>query len=219
MIALIVQTEDDRAREREERKSRFPGANYGSLLDVNAEMLEEFEAALKGCGEEGIQRCLTRHPYILQYALRHSGHHGTWAFPKQVIRTTAADRSSGMIPDYLVAARSSLGYRWFVVELKRPDQQFSNGKGDSFSTQGGRAVAQCQSYLAHFQNYIDTVRANVRIDELIQPQGAVLIMGRSSLETEEQRQFRANFVATTPQIDVVSYDRLLENLRTDVPRR
>jgi hypothetical protein len=219
MAGLKLMTADDREREREERRTRFVGATYGSVLDVSSAVLAEFEAALADGGEEVIQRCLTQHPYIIQYALRHSGHHGTWAFPKQVIRTTAADRSKGMIPDYLVAAASSLGYRWFIVELKRPSIQFANSRGDAFSSEANKAVAQCQSYLAHFQNYIDSVRANVRIGDLIQPQGAVLIMGRSSSETEAHRQFRANFVETTPKIDVVSYDRLLEGLRADVAAR
>jgi hypothetical protein len=216
MVQLKIQTEDDRLREREARKLLFVGANYGSVLDVDRAALEAFEAALEDGGEEVMQRCLESNPYIVQYALRHSGHHGTWVFPKQMIRTTGADKSSGMIPDFLVAARSSLGFRWFIVELKRPGEQFANSKGSSFSSEGGKAVAQCQAYLNHFQNYIDTVRANVRVEELIQPQGAVLIMGRSSMETDAQRRFGANFVEATPKIDVLSYDRLLECLRADV---
>lgn len=219
MPTLNLKTAGDWEREREERRNRFAGATYGSVLDVNSVVLAEFEAALADGGEEVIQRCLTRNPYIIQYALQHSGHHGTWAFPKQVIRTTAADKSKGMIPDYLVAGQSSLGYRWFIVELKRPVFQFANRKGDAFSTEASKAIGQCQSYLAHFQNYIDSVRANVRVGDLIQPKGAVLIMGRSSLETEAQRRFRANFVETTPKIDVVSYDRLLWGLQADVPGR
>lgn len=216
MPRLDLLSEEDHARAREENKRRFQGARYGSVFDVNSTVLAEFEAALEDGSEEVMQRCLTRNPYIIQYALRHSGHHGTWVFPKQMIKTTSANRSHGMIPDYLVAGKSSLGYRWFIVELKRPDHQFANARGDAFSGEGGKAVAQCQSYLTHFQNYIDIVRSNVGIADLIQPQGSVLIMGRSSMETEIQCRFRANFVATSPKIDVVSYDRLLEGLRWDV---
>jgi len=39
----------------------------------------------------------------------------------------------------------------------------------SREAEGHKAVAQCQAYLTHFQDYIDTVRNNVRIAELIQP--------------------------------------------------
>jgi hypothetical protein len=71
-------------------------------------------------------------------------------------------------------------------------------------------------YLSHFQDYIDAVRNNIRIDELVQPKGAVLLIGDSARETKKQREFRANFVRTTPQINVVSYQRILAGLESDL---
>jgi hypothetical protein len=49
-------------------------------------------------------------PYLLQYAVDRSGHHGIWVYPKQMIKPKRADGTSGFIPDYLIATRSSLGY-------------------------------------------------------------------------------------------------------------
>jgi hypothetical protein len=201
---LSPQTAEELEREIKERRRRFLGASFGSLLDVGRAMLAEFETALDDGTEEAMQRCLTRNPYLIQYALQQSGHHGTWAFPKQMIKMTAVGKATGLIPDYLVATQSSLGYQWFVVELKRPGHQFANEKGDALSSEGNKAVVQCHAYLAHFQNCIDSVRSNVKVHELVQPQGAVLIMGRSSMEKPVQRQIRANFVDATPRVDVVT---------------
>lgn len=105
-----------------------------------------------------------------------------------MIRPRGADGTSGLIPDFLIATRLSLGYFWSVVELKRFDLQFSIRKGDGYSSEGGKTHAQCNSYLAHFQDYIDSVRSNVRIAELIQPKGAILLIGDSENESDAQRQ-------------------------------
>jgi hypothetical protein len=182
-------------------------------------VLKDLRAALSDGREEAIQKVLTANPYLIQYTVDHSGHHGIWVYPKPMIKPPAADATPGLIPDYLVATRSSLGYFWYVVELKRFDVQFANSDGSGPSPDGHKAVAQCQAYLAHFQDYIDIVRSNVRIAELIQPDGAILLIGNSSADNEGQRQCRANFVRSTPKINVVSYQRIVERSESDLRAR
>lgn len=198
-----------------EQAALMPAGLYGSIRQLREETSALFDAALAAGNEEAIQRMLTENPYLIQYAIKNSGHHGLWVFPKATIRTTGADRSPGLIPDFLVASRSSLGYRWTVVELKRADEQFANKAGTGFSSTASKAITQCQGYLAHFADYIDIVRANIRVPDLIQPSGAVILIGDSANETDAQRHIRANFVRTNPQIDVVSYDRIRASLRSD----
>jgi hypothetical protein len=199
-----------------EQAALMPDGIWGSLGQLKPETPALFEAALAAGDEEAIQRLLTLNPYLIQYAINNSGHHGLWIFPKAIIRTTGADRSPGLIPDFLVASRSSLGYRWTIVELKRSDVQFANKSGTGFSTTANQAIAQCQGYLTHFSDYIDIVRANIRVPDLIQPHGAVLLIGEGATETDAQRQIRSNFVRTNEAIDVVSYDRIRYGLRHDV---
>jgi hypothetical protein len=201
---------------RKELAGQFLGANFGRLRDVNSAVLEDLCAGLSDGREEAIQKVLTANPYLIQYAVDQSGHHGIWVYPKPMIKPPGADRTAGLIPDYLVATRSSLGYYWHVVELKRFDVQFANSDGSGLSAEGHKAVAQCQAYLTHFQDYIDTVRNNVRIPELIQPSGAILLIGNSSAENESQRQCRANFVRNTSKISVVSYQRIVGHLESDL---
>jgi hypothetical protein len=169
--------------------------------------------------EEAIQEVLAENPYLIQYAVEGSGHHGIWVFPKQMIKQRGADSTAGLVPDFLIVTCSSLGYFWHIVELKRFDVQFSNQNGTGLSPEGNRAVVQCNSYLTHLQDYIDSVRSNIRVEELIQPQGAVLLIGDSEKENKAQRQCRANFVRNSHRINVVSYRRIISHLESDLRSR
>jgi len=206
-------------KRRQEWAGYFPGALFGWPGDATAATLASFRAALGAESEEAIQEVLTADPYLIQYAIDHSGHHGVWVFPKQMIKPRGADGSQGLVPDYLVVSRSSLGYFWNIVELKRFDQQFANQKGDAFSPEGNKAIGQCNAYLTHFQDYVDTIRNNIRVAELIQPEGAILLMGDSDIESDAQRRFRSDFVRNHAKIKVVSYRRIIKALESDLQSR
>lgn len=207
------------AQRKAELIAQFPGAQFGWPLDARRPALEAFQLALNAGREEAIQGVLTANPYLIQYAVDHSGHHGIWAFPKQMIKPRSADGTQGLIPDYLIATRSSLGYFWHVVELKRFDVQFANQNGDGYSQDGNKAVAQCNNYLAHFQDYIESIRSNIRIPELIQPEGAILLIGDSETESDAQQLCRSSFVRNNPRVKVVSYRRILNGLQSDLESR
>lgn len=216
---ILTLADIDWEAERAKAQAEFPTARYGEPRDASEQALREISEALAAFKEEAIQAALSRHPYAIQYAIPQSGHHGTWAFPKQMIKMSGADSSPGLIPDFLVASRSSLGYYWHIVELKRFDRQFANLNGTAFSPDGNQAVAQCNRYLRHFQEYIDAVRGTIRIQELVQPVGVILIIGDSDSETAAQQRMRADFVRTNPRINVVSYRRILQGLERDVASR
>lgn len=199
-----------------ERAAVFPTARYGAIRTLTAEKVDAFEAALLAGPEEGIQQALTDCPYLLQYVTPSSGHHGLWAFPKEMIRPRSALDDPGLIPDFLIVTASSLGYFWHIVELKRFDVDFANAAGDGFSSTAHKAIAQCNGYLEHLQDYIDTVRATLRLKKLIQPSGAVLLIGDSDRETPRQVDVRRAFVRNSPRIDVVSYRRLILGARADL---
>jgi hypothetical protein len=212
-------TSRDLAKQKRELIQQFPNAKFGWFPDVKPSLLKFLLSALKAGGEEAIQKVLTANPYLIQYAVKTSGHHGIWVFPKTMIRPRGADGTFGLVPDYLVVTRSSLGYFWQIVELKRFDAQFANRAGDGFSSIGNKAIAQCTAYLSHFQDYIDVVRSNIHISELIQPEGAVLLIGDSEKESEAQQRFRSDYVRNNQRIDVVSYRRIIDRLKSDVGLR
>jgi hypothetical protein len=217
LVRFIKATEIDLEAMRREHAEEFPGAHFGCRPDIGPQVLNTLHAALNDGSEESIQKVLTANPYLIQYAVDHSGHHGIWAFPKQMIRPRGADGTRGLVPDYLVATRSSLGYVWHVVELKRFDVQFARRDGLAFSEDANKAIAQCLGYLAHFQDYVDAVRSNIRIEELIQPRGAIILIGDSATENDSQRELRENFVHAVPKISVVSYQRIVSSVKSDLP--
>jgi hypothetical protein len=204
------------AERRREADREFPGASYGISPDMTAAVVDLFEEALHAGSEEAIQACLTDHPYLVQYAIRNSGHHGTWVYPKQMIRPKAATGEAGLIPDFLAVTRSSLGDHWWIVELKRFDTQFADARGRGMSPDGHKAVSQTAGYLQHFRDYVDAIRSHTRIPSLTQPEGALILIGDSLAETDAQKQIRSNFVRTSNHIDVASYRRMLINARVDV---
>jgi hypothetical protein len=118
-IVITQVTSEDLARTKRELTQQFPSARFGWPPDVKSSLLEVLLSALEAGDEEAIQKVLTTNPYLIQYAIKRSGHHGIWVFPKAMIRPRGADGISGLIPDYLIETRSSLGYFWHVVELKR----------------------------------------------------------------------------------------------------
>ncbi len=219
MSLFKASTEIDFKAVRNEWAEEFPGSLFGCIRDLRPTTIKELSVALAYGSEEAIQKVLTANPYLIQYAVDCSGHHGIWVFPKPMIKPPGADGSQGLIPDYLVVTRSSLGYFWHVVELKRFDVQFARRDGRGFSQDGNKAVVQCNVYLAHFQNYIDAIRSNIRINELIQPRGAIILIGNSAIENEEQRACRANFVGGTSSIQVVTYQRIIQSLESDMAFR
>lgn len=208
-------TSSDMAVFYEKERRLFRGSFYGAPGLLKKGLRPEFEAALRAGPEEAIQHLLSANPYLLQYAIPQSGHHGVWVFPKRLIRTKKVDSTPGLIPDYLVVARSSLRFSWHIIELKRYDTQFANANGTSLSKAGIHAVVQCATYHAHFQQYIETVRSNVGVDEIIQPEGVIVLIGDSTTETPAQRRIRDEFSQLAPKVSIASYDRVRRGLAND----
>lgn len=213
--SLKFTSEEDVERYFADQAALFTEAHYGTINNIKAPLNIELQKALDDGPEESIQRVLTANPYLLQYAMPNTGHHGVWVFPKRMIRTQQVDRTPGLIPDYLVAASNSLGYTWHIIEIKRRDTQFASSNGRSLSSAGLKAVVQSATYLTHFHQYIETVRNNVGVSEIIQPENVIVLIGDSSTETPEQAARRAEFEQIAPKVKTVTYDRIVRGLRSD----
>src|SRR3546814_14830703 len=103
-----------------------------------------------------MQNIIETHPYLLQYAFRTTGHHGTWAYAKRWIRTNQVNGQRGLIPDFIAAMSNSLGYSWQIIALKRPDVQFANKRGDGLSTEAHKALAQRSDERLVGKEYVNT---------------------------------------------------------------
>jgi hypothetical protein len=108
MPGLFEPADSDYEKLRKEWAEQFVGACFGCPWDVNRAAVDALRGALLDGSEGAIQKVLTANPYLIQYVVDSSGHHGIWAFPKPMIRPRGSDGTQGLIPDYLIATRSSL---------------------------------------------------------------------------------------------------------------
>jgi hypothetical protein len=213
---LFRVSEIDEEADIAEWAGKFPGSHYADVRFLHPTLREEFEVALQAGREEAIQKLLTANPYLLQYVTPNTGHHGIWVFPKRQIRTQRVDGTPGLIPDYLVAAKNSLGYTWHIVELKLATVQFAKPSGESYTRDAADGIAQCAKYRAHFADYIETVRSNIGIPDAITPESVILLIGDGLTETDKQRTCRSEFDRLGPSMSVVSYDRIRRGLANDL---
>lgn len=215
--------DDENAREerrfREKQMARFPGAFYGRYADVGVDWLAEFDAALSADDEQIMHKYIEQHPYVMSHIIQ-SGHHGVWFYSKQQIAMSKPAGESGAYPDFLVAGNQSEDPAWWIVEIKKPSLQFSVKSGDDLTSEASRGLVQCVRYSDHMSNYIDAIRALTGIKELFSIRRVVFLIGNSDIESEDQRRTRASFNRVfSSNVEVISYDRLRRNIRTDVEDR
>ena len=79
---MKLTTEEDLERYVAEQAALFAGAHYGSIHNVEAALVIELQKALDDGPEESIQQVLAANPYLLQYAMPNTGHHGGLGFSK-----------------------------------------------------------------------------------------------------------------------------------------
>ncbi|GEM_PF-2492733 len=217
VITPRVMTDADYDRYEAELAAKFPGGIFGTLSHVEDAWLADLEEVLLSQSEEAIQRFISERPYLLRYITPGTGHHGIWIFPKRVIQVNQPNGKPGLIPDFLVVARNSDGYTWWIVELKRADQLFANRQGDALTPMANKALIQCASYLDHFNNYIDMIRSLIGLPDLGRPKGALLLIGDARNENDMQSAVRKNFnSALSDRLQVYSYSRMVAGLMSDL---
>jgi hypothetical protein len=134
-----------------------------------------------------------------------------------MIQARRPNGERGLIPDFLAVASNSDGYTWWVIELKRADEHFVNSRGDALTTMGNKALLQCAAYLDQLDNYVDMVRSLMGVPQLGSPKGAVLLIGDSRNENEDQKTSRRRFNnALGHRMHVMSYSRILDGLQSDM---
>jgi Domain of unknown function (DUF4263) len=84
------------------------------------------ECALRQClqtatVEREVQSVLEEYPILLARAL--GGGHGRWVIPQKRL-------GAECVPDFIIGARSSLGYEWTLVELESPRGRMFKRNGD-----------------------------------------------------------------------------------------
>lgn len=115
------------------------------------------------------------------------------------------------IPDFLLATRNSGGFQWVMIELESPTK--------SPLTKAGLPNAKLNEALAQVRDWRSWVRPNIAYaqgqlgftDLHAEAKAYVVIGRRSMLDTRHIRRYRE---LSTDKTAVMSYDRLLETIRS-----
>ncbi len=100
--------------------------------------------------------------------------------------------------------------------MKTAKVQFAKSSDKSYTPTAAAGIAQCATYRAHFANYIETVRSNAGIEDMIVPANVILIIGDASTETDEEKICRSEFDSLSASMMVASFDHIRRGLRSDL---
>lgn len=190
-----------------------------AVLDGEAEdvLRKLYKLVKSGASEREIDKLLRSNPVVFGLASRffHAGHHGCWVFPQVKIKSASLNGSPGLVPDYLIAAKSSDGLTWWVVELKGPGEKL-------YKEVGGRIVETpaLQQGLAQLQEYISWCDANASslrellgLKDFIRPRG-VLIIGRAKEMRRDVRRTEKKRYSNRSSTDITirTWDALLRDI-------
>lgn len=190
-----------------------------AVLDNDAERLlrEFFRLVHRGAIERELDAFLRENPVVLGLASRmfRAGHHGCWVIPQLEIKPKTLDGNPGLIPDYVVGARSSDGITWWVLELKGPREQlYVEREGRILESPAHLAArAQLEGYLDWCDANASHLRDVLRLPEFSRPRG-VLVMGRGKEMEKDPRKQEKKKQANRrhPDIEVRTWDAFLREI-------
>jgi hypothetical protein len=203
---------------REIMKQEIPGMEPALHIDAKPEHLEELLTAMNDGQEEAIHQVLAAYPFLLKFLFESTGHHGVWVKSKPQIAMPSFNGGSGKIPDFLVCAKNSDGFRWAVVELKRPSHNICNSDADGLSTQANKGITQLMQYLSYIEEHQSSIRDLLAVPELRSPLKGLLLIG-SSEETEaddRKRIMKRIWNSRLKDIEIISYSRLAGRIQQEL---
>jgi hypothetical protein len=144
-----------------------------------------------GAPEREIDAFIRAAPAILAVAMgfMHTGHHGTWVLSQQAIRPAIKGVSPGLIPDFLVGARSSDGFEWWVIELKSPAASIIayHQRQPALSSTTNRGLCQLLTYIDFCAEYQETLRSQFRLVGLREPCGMLFVGKEAEVDGDDAK--------------------------------
>jgi hypothetical protein len=180
--------------------------------DITQEDVDSLRQCLDSAKDEQcMQSYLEQHPSMLIQHL--GGGHGRWVIPQKRL-------GSEYTPDFVIGQKSSLGFKWTLVELESPKTRIFTKTGDTAAPLN-HAKDQLQSWRAWLQenqNYAAKPRKDTQglgltsIDT--HPDGLILI-GRDADLPLDTRGLRRQY-SKDLQIEIHTYDWLIRTAQERV---
>lgn len=178
---------------------------------VSLSSILDFENALNSATDERpLQEVLERHPEIL--ASFTWGHNGVYVIPQAML-------GNQYVPDFLIAAETSLGLLWTLVELESPTASLTISDGQH-SKQLRKAIKQVTDWREWLSDNSNYAQRNTRENGLGLPgirsdAHAVIIISRAERSTVPDR-LRMRELGER-NIEIRTYDWLTRSYRRLFP--
>lgn len=135
--------------------------------------------------------------------------HGEWIIPQKRL-------GAEYVPDFVLGHGGSGGIFWDFIELESPNAPFVLKNGQP-AKELRTALHQIESWRAWLENNLDYARrppssSGIGLSEVSPRSSAKIVIGRRTNVTPEFNRLRKNY-KEAGHIDVVTYDRLLDDFR------
>ncbi len=224
-LAILCRKEDDTDRGRDLKRKAANGAALRARADswtlakrqelqrfkvdvpLTLKIVEELKHVIESAQDERpIQAFIQEHPETLAALL---GGIDRFVLPRHSL-------AGKYVPDFLVSDTDSLGIRWVLVELERPQSSITLTTQNDLDAIARKGVTQIREWREWLQNNLDMARRPVSQDGLglidIRPmsEGLVLV-GRRSLLNDNSGAVRNPFREQNA-IRIHTYDWFIERL-------
>jgi hypothetical protein len=199
-------------------RAAFPWQPLHILVERYQQCRESFGALLDGLPSESeVHRFLEKNPVLLLHALLD----GFW--PVASSRSCLFSRvvlGAEFEADFAYCSGHSMGLRWTLVELERPDHPLFNKAGDPSKhlTHATRQALDWLAWLSDHREYaVQRLGRLVRnssqewdwpLDQVL-PTRCLVVIGRRAMLNEDQNRRRAQMCSEMPGLDIATYDRML----------
>lgn len=155
--------------------------------------------------ERPLQTFFAAHPHLLRSLLLPGN--SAWCFDRPRF-------GAELIPDFLLCTHSSSGYLWVMVELESPRKAPLTAAGLP-SRKLNEALAQIRDWRAWLRANIAYAQTQLRFTDIDAECLAFVVIGRRShIPPNRLVQYRE---LTTSNTIVMTYDRLVDSIRTATP--
>jgi hypothetical protein len=167
-----------------------------------AKTVDDFERALADAPDErSLQRFLASFPMLLAPLAPIGG--SVWCLDRPRF-------GSELVPDFLLASITSIGFRWAMIELESPNEPALTKAGLP-AKKLAEALKQIRDWRTWLTDNVAYARGERGLKDIEPTCPAYVVIGRrAALDSRQVKIYRA---LSTDGVAVMSYDRLVEQMR------
>lgn len=169
--------------------------------EPGAATLDEFDRVLADAGDERpLQTVLAANPTLLGPLLPPGGTY--WCLDRPRL-------GAELVPDFLLASITSVGFRWVMIELESPNEKALTKAGLP-AKKLADALKQVRDWRTWLTDNVAYARDQLGLTDIEAASPAYVIIGRRT--HQDQKQAKTYRALSADGITVMSYDRLRDTI-------